>query len=108
MEFHPIKNIATHDLFSHELPNNIAEILRDHGLDNELYDQCMDGDFSFKTSYNKLLEILTKLDDEYIAEEIEAGWTEEDDPLETYVKELELAFPLEWKNDNHFMLWFIH
>ena len=77
-------------------------------LDNELYDYCMDGDFSFKTSYNKLLEILTKFDDEYIAEEIEAGWTEEDGSLETYVKELELAFPLEWKNDNHFMLWFIH
>ena len=108
MEFHPIKNIATHDLFSHELPNNVSEILRDYVLDNELYDHCMDGDFSFKTSYNKLLEILTKLDDEYIAEEIEARWTEEDDPLETYVKELELAFPLEWKNDNHFMLWFIH
>lgn len=108
MEFHPIKYVATHDLFSRELPNNVAEILRDYVLDNELYDHCMDGDFSFKTSYNKLLKILTKLDSEYIAEEIEAGWTEEDGPLETYVKELELAFPLEWKNDNHFMLWFIH
>ena len=52
MEFHPIKYIATHDLFSRELPNNVAEILRDHVLDNELYDHCMDGDFSFKTSYN--------------------------------------------------------
>lgn len=108
MEFHPIKYIATHDLFSRELPNNVAEILRDYVLNNELYDHCVDGNFSLKTSYNKLLKILTKLDAEYVAEEIEAGWKEEDGLLETYVKELELAFPLEWKNDNHFILWFIH
>lgn len=108
MEFIPIKNVVTHNLFSHELPNNVAEILRDYVLDKELYDHCIDGDFSFNTSYNDLIKIFTKLDEEVIAEEIEAGWTEEDGPIDTYIKELEVAFPLEWKNDRTFALWFIH